>query len=692
MSESEGLFDLPDYGYQEELLSLSPVARDIDSDVALPVARVLPDMPQPHMDRLFDYEIPAKMADVEVGARVVVDIGSRRVDGFVVERAQSTNYHKLRPIRRVVSRIGVLTPEVLELCRHVARRQASPVSSAIRLAVPQRHARAEKEFLELPPLAPAALISHDGAEWDRYIGGSQFTAEFRAGQRPSGIVNLRARDRAHHLLPFLLAAVRQADQGAIVVVPTPAMARTLAATLSERVGEHVALMVSEDDHATRYQTFLGVLAGRTRIVVGTRSAVWAPVKDLGLVAIVDDHHSAFAEPRSPYIHAREVLAVRASQSGASFMAFNYGPSAELGQMVAQGRARWITPAVSEHRDGVAQILSANDFRTEGVDLARMPSSVFQVTSAGLDRGPVLFIVPRAGYIPLLACQNCREIAECSQCAGTLAIPQPDSPPVCTRCSFVVRNFRCLNCGGARIRAVRIGSQRTAQEIGRAFKGESIHVAGVGEARSTLDGSRRIVVSTPGVAPIVDGGYAAGIVLDAGYMLRSSRLESEVQFLRTIAHTAAHIRARSVGGTLLVVGDVSNELISALHTWDMAGWTDNLLRERSEIGLPPTSVWVELKGPEHSLRDYLGMLRSVAHERGYDAEGVPVDALFAGGAQDVIPGMAVLGPNPAGDEMVAYLRYSEAERAEKTDVVYAAYRAASAHRLSPGLRIVVDPQL
>lgn len=86
-----------------------------------------------------------------------------------------------------------------------------------------------------------------------------------------------------------------------------------------------------------------------------------------------------------------------------------------------------------------------------------------------------------------------------------------------------------------------------------------------------------------------------------------------------------------------------------------------------------------------------MLRSVAHERGYDT-GSDVDALFAGGAQDVIPGMAVLGPNPAGDEVVAYLRYAESERAEKTDVVYAAHRTASAHRMAVGLRIVVDPQL
>ncbi|WP_394854572.1 primosomal protein N' family DNA-binding protein [Trueperella bernardiae] len=80
---NDELFGLPDFGHQEELLSLSPVARRV-SGVDRPVARVLLDMPQPHMDHLFDYEIPEKMAAVEEGARVVVNVGQRKVDGFVV--------------------------------------------------------------------------------------------------------------------------------------------------------------------------------------------------------------------------------------------------------------------------------------------------------------------------------------------------------------------------------------------------------------------------------------------------------------------------------------------------------------------------------------------------------------------------------------------------------------------------------
>lgn len=691
MTNDDGLFELPEFGHQEELLSLRPVARTVDSAVDRPVARVLVDMPQPHMDRLFDYEIAPKMADVEEGARVVVEIGSRKVSGFVVERAQTTSVATLRPLHRVVSPMRVLNPDVLELARAVAARQAAPVADCLRLAVPQRHARAEREFFDLPPRR-SDLQELGDAAWSSYIGGLEFTSEIRAGRRPCAVVNMRARDRFHHLLPFLVSAVRLAGESAIVVVPTPVLARQVADLIAQVVGEKPALVISQEEHATRYSTFLSILTGRSRIVVGTRAAVWAPVQNLGLVVIADDHHSALKERRSPYVHAREVLAIRAQQAGASFVSFDYGPSPELAATVERGQARWITPAQSGQRSAVAQIMAAQDFRVEGVDLARMPSSVFAVARSGLEHGPVLFLVPRAGYIPVTACNRCRELAVCPICGGYLAISHPGAPLQCSRCAQVTHRFTCSHCKGTQMRAVRIGSQRTAQEVGRAFAGIPIHVAGVGREPVELDGSRRIVVATPGAVPHVAGGYAAGIVLDAGYLLRSVRLEAEVHFLRAIAHTAAHIRPRAAGGKLLVVGDVPAGLMAALHTWDMAGWSASLLDERRAVGLPPTTCWVELRGEQKSLHDFLGLVRANAIQAGYQPADTPLDALLTGGAQDVVPGMTVLGPHDDGQEVVAYVRYPERERSEKTAMLYTAIREASAKRIATGLRVSVDPIL
>ncbi len=690
---ADDLFDLPEFSGQDELLRLEPVSRTLDSHVTDPVARVVLDMPQPHMDRTFDYEVPASMADAPVGARVVVEVGARKVHGFIVERDTQTKIgSKLRPIRRVVSKIPVLDPEVLTLAKKVAERQASPLADCLRLAIPQRHARAEKAFVELdPPQRTEWNVPEIPAIWSEYAGGEALIEHVSRGESINAVIYMLAKHRFSQLLLAPLQATLHCGNSALIVVPTPAVARDLAQFLKDHFpAERVATMVSEDDHATRYTEFLAVLTGRARIVVGTRSAGWAPAQSLGMVVLVDDHHSALAEPRSPYIHARQLLRLRAETSSASFLAFNYGPSVELAAW-----SDWAKPIEAVRTavaNNVPQVMAASNFAYEGGEWSRMPSSVFSVVRAGLERGSVLVSVPKSGYIPLVACARCREIPRCSECDGTLTIPHPDAAPQCVRCARTVHDFHCPNCRGQKLRPIRIGSHRTAQEVGRAFQKVPIHIAGVGKDRGVLSSESRIVVATPGTEPTIEGGYAAGIVLDAGYLLRSSRLDAEVYFLRTLSHLAAQIQPRKQGGQLLVVGDVPDDLIAPVHTWSMGEWGRTSVDERRSIGLPPGNVWVEVAGPWEEVRSFLGLLRGMSVEAGVDVAGVPLDALLAGGVHDLVPGMAVLGPQLGSrDDHVVHLRFPEELRNERTAMIYAAKREASIRRLGH-VRVRVDPQL
>src|ERR671910_1883342 len=112
-----------------------------------PVARVLVDVPLAHLDRPFDYAVPATMAEAAVpGARVKVRFAGQDVDGYVVERAGATDHTgTLQPLRRVVSPEPVLAPEIAELSATLARRYAGARSDVLRLAVPPRHAATEKQ-------------------------------------------------------------------------------------------------------------------------------------------------------------------------------------------------------------------------------------------------------------------------------------------------------------------------------------------------------------------------------------------------------------------------------------------------------------------------------------------------------------------------------------------------------------------
>src|SRR5674476_57096 len=150
-----------------------------------PVALVLVDVGLPHLDRPFEYFVPASMADLAApGARVKVRFAGRDVDGYVLARTAGARHDgSLAPLRKVVSPEAVLTPEVLALSRVIAARYAGTLGDVVRLAVPPRHATAEKSLPRHPPTsveaqaaaaAGAALRVPEPGPWCCYPAGTSF--------------------------------------------------------------------------------------------------------------------------------------------------------------------------------------------------------------------------------------------------------------------------------------------------------------------------------------------------------------------------------------------------------------------------------------------------------------------------------------------------------------------------------------
>src|SRR5450756_2066075 len=139
-----------------------------------PVALVLVDVGLPHLDRPFEYSVPDSMADLAVpGARVKVRFAGQDVDGYVLARAATADHEgTLAPLRKVVSPEAVLTPAVLALSREIASRYAGTLADVVRLAVPPRHATAEKN---LPTQAPASPVAApEPGPWVGYPAGVSF--------------------------------------------------------------------------------------------------------------------------------------------------------------------------------------------------------------------------------------------------------------------------------------------------------------------------------------------------------------------------------------------------------------------------------------------------------------------------------------------------------------------------------------
>jgi primosomal protein N' (replication factor Y) len=634
-------------------------ARDVDVEPAadLPVARVAVELSPSHLDRPFEYLVPATLADdARPGTRVKVRFGAQDVDGYVLDRvAEADHDGALVPLRRVVSPEPVLTPAVARLARAVADRYAGTLADVLRLAVPPRHARTEAEVPAaagaqddgVPAPAPDAPGELSGAAWAPYRGGPAFLAHLAAGGSPRAAWSALPGGPGEawpDAVAQAVAATLISGRGALVVVPDARDVDRVCAALdaagvpawSPDSGDatHVRLM-ADDGPSKRYRAYLAALRGHARVVVGTRAAAFAPVQALGLAVCWDDGDDLHAEPRAPYPHVREVLGLRAEIEGCGLLLAAHSRSVEVQALVASG---WVRPVAAD-RDVVrartprVRALTSVELAREGAAAAaRLPGEAWRTIRDRLAVGPVLVQVPRAGYLPAVACARCREVARCTHCHGPLQLHSGDGTAQCGWCGRLATQWRCDACGNGTFRSVAVGSDRTAEELGRAFPGATVRTSGArssGGVLAAVPDRPALVVSTIGAEPVAPGGYAAAVLLDAAVTTGSTSLRAAEDALRRWLAAAALVRSSRDGGVVLLVGDGAERPTQALVRWDPAGLAERELAERTEVRLPPAVRVAELTGTREVVA---AVLARVELPPGSDVLGpVPVPEPLAAGA-------------------------------------------------------------
>lgn len=665
----------------------------------LPVARVCVDVQPAHLDRVFEYLVPAALDERAVpGSRVKVRFGGQDVDGWLLDRADTADHDgRLVPIRRVVTSEPVLTPEVARLARAVADRYAGTLADVLRLAVPPRHARVEAEDVALGPAPTAAPGTGAGptavgSAWSAYRGGPALLQHLLSGGVPRAVWTAlpgAAGDRWPDAVAQAVSACLLGGRGALVVAPDrrdvdrllDALAAVGVPTWTPGVDGGAVRLTAEDGPAARYRAFLAALHGRARVVVGTRASAFAPVHDLGLVVCWDDGDPLHAEPRAPYPHVREVLTMRAELAGAAALFGAHGRSVEAQALVERGWAASLVadrPVLRVRTPRVRALTSVELAREGAAAAARLPGPAFAAIRAGLERGPVLVQVPRAGYLPAVACARCRARARCTVCSGPLGLLRADAVPACTWCGRLATSWRCPECGSDGLRSVRIGSERTAEEIGRAFPGTTIRVSGARAAAGVLahvPDRPAVVVATPGAEPVADAGYAVAVLLDAAVASSGDGLSAEPDALRRWLAAASLVRPAGEGGEVLLVGDGAPRPTQALVRWDPAGLAARELGERAELGLPPVTRVATVTGPREAVGLVVGRVQ------------VPETTVW--GPVVVPPSDA--GPGPLDPDVRAMLRAPRTRGAELTRALAASLAVRSARREGGQLRVQVDPQ-
>ncbi|MEU5207023.1 primosomal protein N' [Streptomyces pseudogriseolus] len=585
----------------------------------LPVARVLVDKGVLHLDRYFDYAVPEELdAEAQPGVRVRVRFGAGRhrvqggrreggglIDGFLIERRAESDYSgPLAALAQVVSPERVLDEELLGLARAVADRYAGSLADVLQLAVPPRNARAERRPSPEPLPPPPAP---EAGSWARYEQGPAFLESLASGGSPRAVWNALPGPLWCEEIARAVAATLSSGRGALVVLPDGRAVARLDTALTGLLGEgRHAVLTADAGPEKRYARWLAVRRGSVRAVIGTRAAMFAPVRDLGLVAVWDDGDDNHSEQHAPQPHAREVLLLRAAQDRCGFLLGGWSCTVEAAQLVDTGWARPLQAARERVRAAAPLVRTVGDqdvARDEAARAARLPTLAWQAVREGLRHGPVLVQVPRRGYVPRMACATCRAPARCRHCSGPLQA-HGSGDLRCGWCGRTESGWHCPECGGFRLRAQVVGARRTAEELGRAFPAVPVRTSGREHVLDTVPGTPAVVVSTPGAEPVAEGGYAAALLLDGWAMLSRPDLRAGEDALRRWMGAASLVRPQPEGGTVVVVAEPTLRPVQALVRWDPAGYAVRELGERGELGFPPVSRMAAVAGPGEAVADFL----------------------------------------------------------------------------------------
>jgi len=424
--------------------------------------------------RLFTYRIPdALLEQVRPGSLVRVPFGHRTANGFVVELTRATELGEVKDIAGVEDPELSLPGEILDLCAWVSDYYLAPPGEVLRAAlpaglgkktpgnVPQARGRGAPGF-RLGPEQEAAL----GA-LVRALGESRPRPFLLYGVTGSGKTEV-----------YLRAAEQAVARGGrvLVLIPEIALSPQMVQRVEARFGSRVALWHSALTPSRRREVWARTHRGEIDVLVGARSAVFAPLPDVKLIVVDEEHEGAYKQAESPRYHARDTALVRGRAAGAVVVLGSATPSLESFANAESGKYRLLTlPHRVERRPRSRVELVPFPRREEGkpapVSLI-LGDPLREALAATLARKEQsLLFLNRRGHSTLVQCESCREPLLCSQCDLTLTWHSVGDQVVCHVCGRRGSTpSSCPRCGGAVSLFKGVGTQRVARELARLFAG------------------------------------------------------------------------------------------------------------------------------------------------------------------------------------------------------------------------------
>lgn len=559
-------------------------------------AQVIVDVEPVHLDHPFDYAIPDGMA-VTTGHEVRVGFAGRHRTGWVVAVTDHTSADEAR-VKPILAQRGAMPrfdDHDLRLWRWVAERWGGTLASVLRHALPRRVAvvdAAVDGWGDPPTVHPADRPPCPTGAWRSYAGSALLHAASApvapSDAAPAFWLRPLPGDDVAALVADLVARCLAAGRSALVLAPDPQSAvPDVCLALAGRAGAD--LRAARADR-TRYRAFLRARTGHARVVVGERAGVFAPVRDLGLIMVIDEASPAYKERRSPRHHARDVALARGRMTGATTVLTGALPSAAIWRLLGRGDVTAVDAQRAEVRARAPRV-DIVDPRERLTVSSRLSGPADRAVREAMDvSGAAVVLVARRGDGTVLACHRCGRRTECPTCGGSLA-PAGARRWRCGTCGWQGPSRPCVVCGSDAFSPLAAGTGRWASELRRAHPNADVTVMEGFDAQGPTRRpaiavmTRGSVVRRPGW--LGDDRADVLVLPDVDALLGRPRYDAAEDLLR-LCLTAMWTRRMVVQ-----TRQPTDPALQALVRWDPEGFWRGEQHRRAALGYPPARALLHL---------------------------------------------------------------------------------------------------
>lgn len=649
------------------------------------IAEVIVDIAHSEVDKIFDY---ACGGDIKAGMRVVVPFGRSAATGFVVRVKDKSDFpaEKLKRIYRAEEDFPAITEECLILAKRIKDRYRCPLALSLRLFLPAEmrtgkvgevylnYARPTGKAVEISPRAvkQAMLLSYleeKGEEESAVLRNTFGAAAYKTLLEKGAIAEERRRryrdpykevdsERAEHALtPAQRAAVssiRNTDKtvtllhgvtgsgkteiylrmiaeelkegrSAIFLVPEISLTPQMLSQLRARFGRSAAILHSGLSAGERFDEWMRLREGEAKIAIGARSAVFAPVENVGVIIIDEEHDGSYSSESSPRYNTADIALLRAKYNGCKLILGSATPSVETYMKAKNGEYNLVKLPERINARPLPDVTIV-DMRRE---VRRgNPSPFSRVLKDKLEKcldegNQAILFLNRRGYSQTVICRDCGYVAKCENCDVSLTYHSEEN---CLKCHYCGTKYRmlpaCPECGGKHIRYVGTGTQRIESELKTLYPSARI----LRMDNDTTNGKeghykilkqfsdRRadILVGTQMVAKGHDFPAVTLVgILDADMSLHFSDYRSGERTFQLVTQVAGRSgRAEEKGEVVLQTFDPENYILRFATQYDYEGFYEHEISVRAATMFPPFATIVRVMVSGENEKEALSALKEV----------------------------------------------------------------------------------